>query len=727
MIQKTPSPAISSRHSVFSIAWLASWVGLAGMLAQILLLRLLMSRSGGNELSLSIVSAVFLLAEGLGAWASDRVSGIFRAERLFALMSMLFALSMAVAPAGLAFGRDFFGLLPGEIIALPRLFLLALLLSFLPGFSHGASFTLICRMTETSPGRIFAWESAGTLAGGILFGFWMLRLSNDLSSLAILILATSIGLLPWLPPLGKLRKPGWIPTALFVTIILGFSLLYFRAPLLKVLLQHDFPGRIIDARQSPYSTMLLSRMGDEKTLYLDGAPYLVFPEAAVGETEASAHLPLLLHPEPRNILVIGGGPGQFISEVLRHPTVRRLSLIELDPVLCRMLKEEIHPTCFQDQRFELITTDARLFLSESSRKWDLIFLRLSEIDSFQVQRLFTVEAFEQMQGHLRPQALISLEFESSFPYIPSEERGRLAIVRSALARAFPFVREIPGERYRILGGYDSGELDPPLSLLLRRIHERDLRFQVFSESQLSYLLRPPISAPPLPQTEPNRDFQARALRAEISLYCARFSPRIGTLLNSTWKLPPAFLFGLTLLPLFPAFGGNRRMAIISLTAISGFLSMIFETTLALAFQIAAGALYGRLALLLALFMGGAALGAAWISRWETGLKQLRLISLLFSLLGLLTLFLLRPPVLPLIWFSILSGIAGGLSGMIYPIAVETAGRKLTGRLYGAEILGGFAGGILSVVLILGWGLRPSLALASLALLSAAASLTRFRE
>jgi len=708
------------------MAFSSIWIGFGGMLAQILLLRLFLSRTGGNELSLGIVSALFLAAEAAGAWAADRVSRPQTARKLVAMACILFALSMPAAFLVFGFARRIFGSAPGEVLSIGQLALLALLLSILPGTTHGASFTLLCRMSDTPPGRIFAWESAGTLVGGVLFSLWLCRNPNEMMSLCVLVFATGIAMIPPARKPGRRTERGYSLLALLFCLTLGAVLLHFRAPIDTWLKAQEFPGKIILSIQSPYATMVLSRSADQDTLYLDGSPYLVFPEADPLAIEESADLPLLLHPEPRNILVIGGGPGAFVEEVLRHHPVSRVDLVEIDPALGRLLEDTIHPPCFNNPAFHLINTDARVFLDSTTRRWDMIFLRISDIDNFQVQRLFTIESLSRMRQHLEKRGMLCLEFDCSFPYIPSEEIRKLAVFRATAGAVFPKIREIPGEHYRILAGNSSTQLFPPFERLLERISRRGLVFRALSPAALRYRLDPPISPPPLPPARADRDFEARSLRAEIDLYCSRYSPGFGKFLRSLWSIPPWRIFLLALLPLMAVFCRNRRTAVLSLTAAAGMLAMISETVLAISFQIAAGALYGRIALLLALFMGGSALGAAWAAHSGGGVRQLRTAALAMAIMHLGFLLLLKAPAFPLLHFSLLSALAGGISGTIYPFAIDALGSSRAGRLYAAEIAGGFAGGILGVLIILGWGLRPALAWATLALLSSTLSPQRFR-
>ena len=88
------------------------------------------------------------------------------------------------------------------------------------------------------------------------------------------------------------------------------------------------------------------------------------------------HVPLFTHPNPKNVLVIGGGDGGSLREVLRHSSVEKCTMVEIDEMVVNACKEHIPQTAcaFSDPRAELIIDDGLKFVKETKEKFDVIIV-----------------------------------------------------------------------------------------------------------------------------------------------------------------------------------------------------------------------------------------------------------------------------------------------------------------------------------------------------------------
>lgn len=97
--------------------------------------------------------------------------------------------------------------------------------------------------------------------------------------------------------------------------------------------------------------------------------------------EMITHLPMMAHPNPKNVLIVGGGDGGVLREVCRHPCVDKITLVEIDEMVIEVAKEffgESTATSFDDSRLTLIHEDAAEFLkrhneSNCGDKYDVSF------------------------------------------------------------------------------------------------------------------------------------------------------------------------------------------------------------------------------------------------------------------------------------------------------------------------------------------------------------------
>lgn len=89
-----------------------------------------------------------------------------------------------------------------------------------------------------------------------------------------------------------------------------------------------------------------------------------------------SHVPLFVHPSPKNVLVIGGGDGGTAREVIRHPGVEKCTMVEIDAMVVDACKEFIPLTAsaLDDDRINLIIGDGVQFVKETTEKFDVIII-----------------------------------------------------------------------------------------------------------------------------------------------------------------------------------------------------------------------------------------------------------------------------------------------------------------------------------------------------------------
>ncbi len=153
--------------------------------------------------------------------------------------------------------------------------------------------------------------------------------------------------------------------------------------------------------------------------------------------EPMVHLPAIAHPGPRSALVVGGGDGGAAEELLKHPTMERVVLAELDAAVVQLAREwlgSIHQGALDDPRLELRIGDARALIESCSERFDQIVLDLT--DPFgPALDLYTVEFYQACRRALNPGGVLSLHLGSPI-HVPQT----MARIATSLRAAFPIVR-----------------------------------------------------------------------------------------------------------------------------------------------------------------------------------------------------------------------------------------------------------------------------------------------
>ncbi len=170
-------------------------------------------------------------------------------------------------------------------------------------------------------------------------------------------------------------------------------------------------GRVLAQGETPYQTYLLyESRGFGKVLMLDAEVQSTERDEYIYH-EALVHPAMLAHPEPREVLVVGGGEGATLREVLKHPTVRRAVMVDIDEELVEVARAhmpEWHQGAFDDPRTELVFADARAWLESQEGRFDVIVLDLTDPVGREnpAKLLYTREFYELVAKRLAPGGVV---------------------------------------------------------------------------------------------------------------------------------------------------------------------------------------------------------------------------------------------------------------------------------------------------------------------------------
>ncbi|MCC5897203.1 MAG: polyamine aminopropyltransferase [Phormidium sp. BM_Day4_Bin.17] len=156
--------------------------------------------------------------------------------------------------------------------------------------------------------------------------------------------------------------------------------------------------------------------------------------------EPLVHPACLAHGEPRRVLILGGGEGATLREVLRWTTVEQAVMVDIDGdvvAACRQHLPEMHQNSFDDPRAELVIGDALQYLDETDVQWDVVISDLSDpIEEGPSFQLFTKEYFQQIREVLSPRGQFVVQ---AGPVAPEELLLHARIVNT-LKDIFPQVQ-----------------------------------------------------------------------------------------------------------------------------------------------------------------------------------------------------------------------------------------------------------------------------------------------
>ncbi|NJK54529.1 MAG: methyltransferase domain-containing protein [Pleurocapsa sp. SU_5_0] len=192
--------------------------------------------------------------------------------------------------------------------------------------------------------------------------------------------------------------------------------------------------KILAHCQTQYQEMYIVETGAfGKGLVLDGK----WQSCTVDEFiyhESLVHPPLIAHQNPKRVLVLGGGEGATIREVLRWKSVEEVTMIDIDGEVveaCKQHLPEMHQDAFADPRVKLMIADALEVLDTTTDTWDIIISDLSDpIESGPSFALFTKEYFTKLKRVLNPGGYVMVQ---AGPISPPEVKDHARLVNTLKA------------------------------------------------------------------------------------------------------------------------------------------------------------------------------------------------------------------------------------------------------------------------------------------------------
>jgi spermidine synthase len=129
--------------------------------------------------------------------------------------------------------------------------------------------------------------------------------------------------------------------------------------------------------------------------------------------EALVHPGMIAHENPREVLIIGGGEGATLREVLRYRSVERATMVDIDGELVELCKEHLddwHQCSFDDPRAEVVIGDGRAYLETTDRTFDVVICDITDfLDHGPAMRLYTREFYELIRRRLNPGGVLIVQ------------------------------------------------------------------------------------------------------------------------------------------------------------------------------------------------------------------------------------------------------------------------------------------------------------------------------
>lgn len=431
--------------------------GFSGVVAEYILSTLATYLLGDSIFQWVMIVSLMLFSMGLGS----RISKSYEHNLLRDFLFIEFTLSVLVA---------FSPLLVFTISSLSQSFgMLIYVLAIAIGLLIGMEIPLVIRINNQfeslkyNISNILENDYYGSLIGGIFFAFIglpILGLTYTPFVLGLVNFLVAISLIAMLwdnfKPSDR-RKFVSIGTFILVLICSGF---FVAKPIILYGEQLKYKDKIVYTEQSAYQRIVMTEWKNDYWLYLNGNQQLCTKDEIMYH-EPLIHPAMSLHPHPVNILVLGGGDGCAVREILKYPEVEKITLVDLDPAVTHLGKThpiltELNHHSLTNPKVKIINEDGYKYVQNTSDFYDVIIIDLPDPRTIELGRLYSLEFYSTCHHILRPQGV--LVTQSGSPYFAT--RAFLCIKKTMAAAGFkvqPLHNQVMtlGEWGWVLGQKDS--------------------------------------------------------------------------------------------------------------------------------------------------------------------------------------------------------------------------------------------------------------------------------
>ncbi|WP_046468880.1 polyamine aminopropyltransferase [Allosalinactinospora lopnorensis] len=391
---RLPVPPRPARFLVLFAVFVCAACGLVYELALVSIGSYLL---GDTITQASIVLSVMVFAMGIGSLASKRLQArpAFSFAVIEGLLSLIGGLSVLLLYAAFAWFSMY----------QPALVLLAFAIGALIGAEIPLLMTLIQRIRKQDASHavadLFAADYVGGLLGGLAFPFLLLPLFG-LPKGALMVGALNavvgVAVVLWLfredlSGRARLLLGGGLSVVLVLLTLTLFASDRFELTARQAL----YRDPVVYAERTDYQEIVVTESldGRDVRLFLNG-------DLQFSSLDEYRYHESLVHPamagEREDVLLLGGGDGLGVREILRYDDVENVTLVDLDPEVVRLSRtdpviRELNDGAFEDPRVDVVNADAFTWLRENRQRFDVVIGDLPDGQDVGTSKLYTVEFY----------------------------------------------------------------------------------------------------------------------------------------------------------------------------------------------------------------------------------------------------------------------------------------------------------------------------------------------
>lgn len=386
-------------------------VAICGLVYELLIATLASYLLGDSITHFSTIIGTYLFAMGVGSYLSRFVSGD--------ILKTFIRIELLIAVFGGFSASILYLLFPFA----SNLYLPLYLLVFIIGTGVGLEIPLLMRLIKEEMefdqlvSTVLSFDYIGALFASLVFPLicvpylglvrtaFFFGILNCILAIALILASEK--------KLKKYRYDFFVATGVLLILGVGFMGSDF---IIKVSEAQAFTEPVLYSKDTPYQRLVLTRKDSDIRLYLNGQLQFSSKDE-YRYHEALVHVGMSTVSNPENILILGGGDGLALREVFKYPTVKNVTLVDLDPSVVNLFRDteilkDLNKNSLNDSRLKVVNEDAFKWIRGNNEKYDFIIIDFPDPTSFSLGKLYSDYFYKNIQNLLAEDGLIVVQTTS---------------------------------------------------------------------------------------------------------------------------------------------------------------------------------------------------------------------------------------------------------------------------------------------------------------------------
>ncbi len=391
-------------------------IALCGIVYELLIGTISSYLLGNSVYQFSITIGLFMFSMGLGSLITKRLNDNYLQNFIFIeiLISIFGGISGILLFTIFPYLRIFYEL---------SMYLLIIIIGGLVGMEIPILTSLISkyRNTKNTIAEVMSFDYVGALIGSVIFPLILLPTLGLMHTSFIIGLMNSLVAMTTLLIFKKdILKFKPLLYLCITTILILVTGNLFGGYLTKFAEKNLYFDQIIFSKQSEYQKIVVTTANKFKDhrLFIDG--HIQF-----SSKDEHRYHEFLVHPvmslkgKIENVLVLGGGDGLPIREIIKYDKVKNIDLVDIDPIMTDLGKnlsilKTINNNSMKDKRVKIFNQDAFIFLNKKGKKYDRVIIDLPDPHNESLSKLYSREFYKIIKKRLKPDGIIVTQSSSPF-------------------------------------------------------------------------------------------------------------------------------------------------------------------------------------------------------------------------------------------------------------------------------------------------------------------------